>query len=811
MRLCHRAGHVVPLLTITAVLGGCATSTTDQPANFNSNPQVVAIYAVDSSFGTLPDVLIYSTAPGDQGKISKNADGTGAPPPSYGSYRVEFDQPINGTSVANNADRGTGPNPGGAASFCSPLTTNPIQLVDLQGDASRPAGVVTSSVCYDATSPLGEHPHVLIVPGRDALDSAAVTPLTCNTFRPDPGGRGISGNVFKPNHKYGIKVNAGTIQNGAGKPLSAPTGAGWTGDTFQFTTTGLKILAAGFQDANTGFFIWLDKPDPGFEKDLAPCATTSTCPDVADNLNQPTFTKPADSSPFLVVLSEPVADASGVTLVRTDDKSDPDSSITTAGNLIGDERVIEINTGDTLEPGQSYTVTIPADLTADPAKTTADNPPGTVAPDVLGAAKTYTFTAQDGDAAKLSTAPANGAQAQNHTTVNVPVAHTDDGTATGTPVTENVPSTLTRPSVEFSVPIEGTAGGAPTGTFTLVGPTGAVVPTTPVLRAGFNNQIVRLTPAAPLTPETTYTIKWTGVKVGGTPKALAGKPVPDGSSQFTTATFRMLILDDPAFDTATSNTNIRNTGADIPGVTVVTVNQDRRTDFEPADLKNGNLHVVFNAQAANVNTSTLIVNELNGTANTPTAISGFTVAPTAGDASGTNYTITLPASYQLKFGQKYEVRAKPGITNPTSGKALKAEGAAGGDDVKSFTTRKVTASVSATPSTTAPTGFKVTFSDPIDPNSITPFLGTEFKLFERVNGALNTTPVPISCVITSSTVVTCTATAGLGAAPRQYLASAVFLQTPTAGQGGPAISTVSTDQSARFFGSVSANIFAACP
>jgi streptogramin lyase len=85
-----------------------------------------------------------------------------------------------------------------------------------------------------------------------------------------------------------------------------------------------------------------------------------------------------------------------------------------------------------------------------------------------------------------------------------------------------------------------------------------------------------------------------------------------------------------------------------------------------------------------------------------------------------------------------------------------------------------------------------------------------------VNGALNTTPVPITCAITSAaganTVVTCTATQSLGTSPRQYLASAVFLQTATPGQGGPAKvdPTVSTDASAQFFGSPSANIFAAC-
>jgi len=112
----------------------------------------------------------------------------------------------------------------------------------------------------------------------------------------------------------------------------------------------------------------------------------------------------------------------------------------------------------------------------------------------------------------------------------------------------------------------------------------------------------------------------------------------------------------------------------------------------------------------------------------------------------------------------------------------------------------------------------------MDRTSIDPFLATEFKLFERVNGALNTTPVPITCAISTvggidpvtaevtPTEVTCTANGGLGKSPRQFLASAVFLQTATAGQGGPAKvnPAISTDQSAQFFGSVSANIFATC-
>jgi len=816
MRLCHRAGHAVPLLTLTAILAGCGTSTTAPPANFNSNPQVVAVYAVDSSFGTMPDVLIYSTDPADVGKVSTN------PPPSFGSYRVEFDQPINGATVANDADRGVGPTPGGAASFCSPLATNPIQLVDIEG-GNR---VVVSSVCYDATSPLGSHPHVLVVPGRNALNSTTAAPLTCNTFRADPG-FGPGDNVFTPKHKYGIKVNAGTIQNGAGKPLAAPpTTGGWVGDTFQFTTSGFRILAAGFQDANTGFLVWLDKPEPGFEKDLAPCATTSTCPDAAGNNVLSAFEKPADGNPFLVLFSEPVTPDIGplgsdvsaqVALTRAEDGSNPDSG-TLTGSILStffDSRVAEVFPGDTFEPGVAYKVTIDPALAANSG-------------DVLENAKTYTFNAAPGTPARLSTAPANGAQAQAHTvqTFQIPVAHTDNGQPVapapppnGVPVTGDLSTVVTRirPQIEFSSPVAAGAGGAPVGTYTVTGPAGAAA-VTPSFRAGFNNQVIRLTPAASLLPETTYTLAWKGVTAAAVPKAFAGQPFPDGSTQFTTATFRMAILNSPTIDTTVSNTNIRNTGVSFPDVTVVAVNIDRRTDIEPADVKNGNLRVIFNNHAAGVDATSVVVNELTGTANTATPVSGVTVVATPADTTQANYTIRLPAGYQQKYGQKYEVRAKPTITNPDTGKALKAEGAAGGDDVKSFTTRKVLATVASDPLprlNPATTGFTVSFSDPMDPATID--LANQFKLFARdSSGALSTTATPITCKLTDGpgstgtatnpTVVTCTPNGGLGLTPKAYLASAVFLQTAPV----KVLPAVSADPSAVFFGSVSANVFAPC-
>jgi len=216
--------------------------------------------------------------------------------------------------------------------------------------------------------------------------------------------------------------------------------------------------------------------------------------------------------------------------------------------------VIEVNTGDTFEPGQAYKVTIPAALTADSG-------------DTLGTAKTYTFTAAAGTADVVSTTPANGAQAQ---------------------------SAGTEPQVEFTAPVVVDAAGTPTGTFTLTGPAGAVKLASVKADPKANNQVVTLTPAAPLTPETTYTISASGVKVGAHPAALAGQTFPPSTTQFTTRTFRQLLLDDPAKDAA-----VDAAGGATP------VNLDRRVDVEPLDLKNGNLLVVFNDGANNVNTATV--------------------------------------------------------------------------------------------------------------------------------------------------------------------------------------------------------------
>ena len=745
MLLSLRTGHGVPLLMFCAVMAGCATSTVDPPPNFNSTPQIVAIYAVDSTFGVLPDVLIFSTDPADSGKVSTN------PPPSYGSYRVEFDQPIAGETISNQPDRAT--TIGGTASFCSPLgTTAPIQLKDLEGGGTRPVGTIQSSVCYDATSPLGSHPHVLVIPGAGAVTDATAKPLTCNTFVPEDGTSdpATGGNIFKPKHKYGIQVSPGA-SNRAGKPLSAPSlpGTGWVGDTFQFTTSGFKIMAAGYQDATTAFFVWQDKPEPGFEKDLLPV---------------PSAQKPPDDSPFLIVVTEPISDQAQLDTItlRRADGSDPASGVATAGAL-GDLRVIEVNTGDRFEPGQTYTVSIPAGLTADSG-------------DTLGAAKTYTVTTPAEAPKVIGPIPANGAQAQ---------------------------ATSTKPVVEFSAPVAVTdAAGTPAGTFKLTtGANDTVVPLSKVNASpGSDFEKVTLTPATPLLPETTYKISWTGVKVGTQVKPpLAGQAFPDGSSEFTTATFRISRV-----SVAPSTTNI-----------------DRRTDVTPQAINNGKLTLVFNSTASGVDANSITLSEVDAATNKATKLTGYTVTP---GSSATTYVISMPGTYQPKYRQKYEVRAAQSITDTVSGKKLRQEGctpsAANNNDcsdAKSFTTRPVTLTLAADPSDDAPTGFTATFSDAMQVSTLTPLLPKAFKLFQRdASGALLPTPVPITCTVTTpapKTVVTCTAgAAAIGKSPNSFLASAVFLQTPTA-DGGPAIvdPSVSTDPSAKFFGSTTLPILAPCP
>ena len=255
MNLKTAAGRPVPLMRLATVLlmaGGCATSVVDQPAGFQDPPTIAAIFAVDSAGGFLPDVLVYSST--EPAKVSKA-------PPSYGSYRVEFNEPMAGEtlSAANDLTAGASST---TLSFCSPPSSGAkVRLLD----GTR---VVPTSVCYDASSPLGSNPHVNVFIGAGATVPAAPSPFTCRFFAAAPLGDAATG-VLAASHDYTLDFAAGSINGANGKALAAPTGGGWTGNQFKLSTSGFEVMAVGFQDLNTGFFTWLDKPTPGFIKDLA--------------------------------------------------------------------------------------------------------------------------------------------------------------------------------------------------------------------------------------------------------------------------------------------------------------------------------------------------------------------------------------------------------------------------------------------------------------------------------------------------------------------------------------------------------------
>ena len=116
----------------------------------------------------------------------------------------------------------------------------------------------------------------------------------------------------------------------------------------------------------------------------------------------------------------------------------------------------------------------------------------------------------------------------------------------------------------------------------------------------------------------------------------------------------------------------------------------------------------------------------------------------------------------------------------------------------------------------------MTFSAAVDPTSVNDYVNTAYKLFPtNADGSLGT-PIVMSCTPYTTTATTCTTTSTL-AANTKYVASATFLQTPTAGNSGPAhvaptITGLPTDapnatntNGSAFFGSRTVTFRTPCP
>src|SRR5438067_3235052 len=274
MRLSLGAGCRTPLLaSCVAVLAGCAGSTTQKDSS--TPPTVTAVFSVDTNLfagatttgpkAPQPDVLLYHQT---DTRVSAKA------PASYDGIRIEFSSLLDASTVAAPIGLGAGSGTIANASFCPPLGNDPanapVQVLDVSGaNGGPPNNVIPSSICFNPSSDLGGNPNVVIQIGASALSATAV-PFTCQSFsRPVTGGTNANFTSLVPNKPYAIKLSP-NIKGTNGQALVPPTGGNpsgkWSGGTFNFTSSGFEIIAAGIHAAHTVFFSFIDKPMPCFCK-----------------------------------------------------------------------------------------------------------------------------------------------------------------------------------------------------------------------------------------------------------------------------------------------------------------------------------------------------------------------------------------------------------------------------------------------------------------------------------------------------------------------------------------------------------------
>ena len=662
-------------------------------------------------------------------------------------------------------------------SYCAPLDlANPgVEVVDID----TPTHKVVSSTCYDPATQIGLAPHVSIIPGAGSVSANATpSPFTCNSFAEED-----SQNYFSK-HKYGLKFNPAAIASSgdATKTLSLPST--WTGNTFPFTTAGFEIMAVGTQNSVTGYFDWVSKPYAGFEHDLpaiSPAAEVDCDP--AATISRTGCRIFSDGSPFLIVTTQPVADATGVTLTRSGGASAPadytvDTSFDAAladpnTGFLG--RIITITPAVTFEPGQTYTVTVdPTMVTAAPANgetnvTTLEKPTGTTQ---------YSFTAGPGPLGPaagsnviFSSTPASGA---------VKVAHT-----------------LSRIRFLFQLPVE--PASVSTATFSVTRSDGKTIAGTAAVDTAHNNQRVTWTPTTtPTLFGAVYTVNVSGVKVGPNVPG-AGLTFSPFSMTFTTQQF-------------TTN-----------GIFSGTTKVDGKRNMPLESLLNGDWNIQFldKADPTTVSTSTVQLASAG-------AAPAFTITD-SGDHQKYNLKLT-DATTPIKFGTQYLVTSTTGIKEATAanggasestGQALHAEGCSAADcpDPRGFFTKAFSASLSA-PATTPPTAGNVTitFNYPIDP---TTFTGNSANKLALVPGTFDITlgfqptgsgTIAMNCALQAgNTTVKCTP-ATAPAANTYYRAvltlSGVKVATPFSSKG---VSVPLDQTTGTFNGTLTQTYITDCP
>jgi Bacterial Ig-like domain len=718
MRSINSAFRLAPPLLAAgcaALFGACAPGPVQTTYGV---PQVNNIYAVDVDNG-LPNVLIYSSV---DPRVSPT------PPPAYSAFQIEFNQPMNGGTLAAQADRSVAAL--GKAIYCDPSGAA-ITLTDTTG-----ATVFPSSVCYDPTSDIGGNPHVTIIPG--AGGATTPSPFTCQTFSATGQGADLSGNGSIPAGTYAFKF-ASTIASASGQALQFPSTGGWSAGKYTFTTAGLAIMAAGFQDPVTGYYSWFAKPFPGFMKDLneagksglnkgvASCSTDVDCQltqsaapgaptgqfgqvcaaGVCSYRQQVAMYGGAQTpTPFLIITSEllntsasgePVTSPGGaptVTVARADGTGAFPATISTL-----EPRVITVTPNGSWESGTAYTVTVAANLTAADKTTT------------LGTPQTFTFTAGTTALGPLK-----------------PPSPDEDSTGK---------SIATGVTVSYPVPLDPLKT---SGVQLLLG-------TTPVTLAlgvplDSTGQVVSITPAAPLNAGTLYTVSIKGLFAApapAAPTALAGKPVTDYTYNFTTRNFNAVSVTLP-------------TGPTTPPKSL-----DRAFNVSPVALQTG---VTINYTEAAQTIDTTVVKVFENATTGQTSVPVSVTIPTASNAASDTITTAQP----VKFGQKYVIQSLTTMKS-ARGATLTAEGCQPGtgadcSDLKAFTTALFGGTLKVTDKSVGVYTF--TFNNPVTPATLTPNLTNgSFKLFKQDAVTNARTPVTVNCTATSTTVVTCTAAAPL--------------------------------------------------
>ncbi len=752
MRTSHATGFKFPKLAlyVASALGAtaCSTSNPIEPT-YNGPPVVTSVFFEDSVYGTLPDVLTYSS--------SSSANKTAAPPPSYGKIRIEFDRPlaIDGTVVSkNNLSSG---------SYCSPLTTAAVQLLDLAGGAATP---VAASVCYDPTGDIGHGPGFVIVPGSGALAGSATSPFTCNAFGADQGDD--NGNIFLPKHNYGVKLTAASMKDHSGAAVSLPST--WSGGTYAFTTDGFSLMAFGFQDQTNQLYHWFYKGSPGFENGLL----AATIPVCSTNSDTTKCTNPAFDTNLLFYFSSPIGAGDGdVTVTRDDATNSSLDGYAAIGNFSGDPRELAVAPGLFWESNGKYKITLPSTIASVDGTAIA-----------AADAKVYSFTTIPAPAEVLAFAPAANTTGVAYSAV-VNLLYQE-------PIN---PSLVSATSTSFQI----LKGSSP-------------IPATVAFIGGTDHQYVRITPTPPtvvigspttyaLDPETTYTVRVTGLTVEpGTPNA--GAKITDFTSTFTTATFRSNLL-------ATSSSG--------------TTNIDRTSTQQPTVLRTG-VYVRFTnvPTAATITADNIKLSELNpdgkgGITSVALDSTQYSVA-----VSGSRALIKTIGAYSLKYGQRYQVKMGTGITDAVSGKSLKAEGCVSSDCSDSLAFRTAVFA----PSITAPSAkadkligkFTLTFNVGAQAASLAAQPPTAYQLFKQkldtdgVTFINDGAAIPATCatIVDGAASTACQTAVTLDANTR-YLISVIFAQS-TPLKAADTIGGVATDTASnQFYGIRTLAFVTPCP